>query len=178
MQEMQDFKIDRSRYDDFVSIKNKFESPEGLTEELVRFISKEKNEPEWMLNKRLQGFKLFTETKLPTWGPDLTKLDLDKIKYYVDPDAKESTKWEDVPEEIRKVAERIGIPEAEKRELGGAGFQFDSSMAYHSLKIELAEQGVIFENMDVAVHKYPELVKKYFMSSCIPVNDHKFIMLD
>ena len=125
MQEMQDFKIDRSRYDDFVSIKNKFESPEGLTEELVRFISKEKNEPEWMLNKRLQGFKLFTETKLPTWGPDLSKLDLDKIKYYVDPDAKESTKWEDVPEEIRRVAEKIGINEVEKRELGGAGFQFD-----------------------------------------------------
>ena len=82
MQEMQDFKIDRSRYDDFVSIKNKFESPEGLTEELVRFISKEKNEPEWMLNKRLQGFKLFTETKLPTWGPDLSKLDLNKISDY------------------------------------------------------------------------------------------------
>jgi len=176
MQEMENFQIDRSRYDEASKIENKFES-NGLNEELVRFISKEKNEPEWMLKKRLQGFSLFNKTKIPTWGPDLSKLDLTKIKYYVDPGNKESTKWEDVPEEIRKVAERIGIPEAEKRELGGAGFQFDSNMAYHNLKKELEDQGVIFDNMDVAIHKYPELVKKYFMTSCIPVTDHKFIML-
>ena len=176
MQEMENFQIDRSRYDEASKIENKFES-NGLNEELVRFISKEKNEPEWMLKKRLQGFSLFNKTKIPTWGPDLSKLDLTKIKYFVDPGNKESTKWEDVPEEIRKVAERIGIPEAEKRELGGAGFQFDSNMAYHNLKKELEDQGVIFDNMDVAIHKYPELVKKYFMTSCIPVTDHKFIML-
>src|SRR3989344_5377174 len=176
MQEMENFQIDRSRYDEASKIENKFES-NGLNEELVRFISKEKNEPEWMLKKRLQGFSLFNKTKIPTCGPDLSKLDLTKIKYYVDPGNKESTKWEDVPEEIRKVAERIGIPEAEKRELGGAGFQMDSNMAYHNLKKEWEDQGVIFENMDVAVQKYPELTKKYFMTSCIPVTDHKFIML-
>ena len=174
---MQNFSIDRSKYDSSTSIKNKFESQPGLTEELVRFISKEKNEPEWMLKKRLQGLKYFQKTKTPTWGPDLSNLDLEKIKYYVDPNTKESTNWEDVPEEIRKVAERIGIPEAEKNALGGAGFQFDSSMAYHNLKKELQDQGVIFENMDTAIQKYPELVKKYFMTSCIPVTDHKFIML-
>src|SRR3989338_3779234 len=177
MQEMENFQIDRSRYDEASKIENKFEAPEGLTEELVRHISKEKNDPEWVLKKRLQGLKFFNKTKVPTWGPDLSRLDLNKIKYYVDPGNKESTKWEDVPEEIRKVAERIGIPEAEKRELGGAGFQMDSNMAYHNLKKEWEDQVVIFENMDVAVQKYPELVKKYFMTSCIPVTDHKFIML-
>ncbi len=177
--DMQEFAIDRSKYDDAVEIVNEFEAPEGLTEELVRQISKDKNEPEWMLKKRLQGLEWFNKTPLPNWGPKEVreKLDLNKIKYYVKPGNKEATKWEDVPEGIRKVAERIGIPEAEKRELGGVGFQFDSQMAYHNLRKELEEQGVIFENMDVAVQKYPELVRKYFMTSCIPVNDHKFIML-
>ena len=130
-----------------------------------------------MLQKRLQGFEWFKKTPIPKWGPDLSKLDLDKIIYYVKPGMKESKKWEDLPEEIRRVAERIGIPEAEKRALGGTGFQFDSDMAYHNLKKEWEKQGVIFENMDVAVQKYQELVRKYFMTKCIPVNDHKFIML-
>jgi Fe-S cluster assembly protein SufB len=176
-QEMREFAIDRSRYDDATKIKNEFEAPDGLTEKLVRQISKDKNEPEWMLEKRLKGLKLFLETPMPKWGPDLGKLDLNKIKYYVKPGMEESTKWEDVPEEIRMVAEKIGIPEAEKKSLSGAGFQMDSNMAYHNLKKEWEDQGVIFENMDVAVEKYPELVKKYFMTSCIPINDHKFIML-
>src|SRR3989344_5009245 len=176
---MQDFSIDRSRYDDALVMENEFEAAEGLNEELVREISRDKNEPEWMLKKRLQGLEWFTKTPLPNWGPKEVreKLDLSKIKYYIKPGTQEAKRWEDVPEEIRKVAERIGIPEAEKRELGGAGFQFDSQMAYHHLRKELEEQGVVFENMDVALQKYPELVKKYFMTSCIPVNDHKFIML-
>ena len=179
MTEMENFTIDRSRYDDAAIVVNEFESPEGLTKEIVIQISKDKNEPEWMLNKRLQGLEWFNKTPLPSWGPKEVreKLDLSKIKYYIKPGNKEATKWEDVPEEIRRVAERIGIPEAERRELGGAGFQFDSQMAYHNLKKELEDQGVIFENMDVAVNKFPELVKKYFMTSCIPINDHKFIML-
>ena len=175
--EMQEFVIDRSRYDDHLEIENEYVAKPGISEELIRFISKTKNEPEWMLQKRLQGYEWFKKTKIPTWGPDLSKLDLNKINYYVKPGARESTKWEDVPAEIRKVAERIGIPEAEKKSLSGAGFQFDSDMMYHNLKKEWEDQGVIFENMDVAVQKYPELVKKYFMTKCIPINDHKFIML-
>src|SRR3989344_3085857 len=177
--DMREFAIDRSRYDDAANVVNEFEAPEGLTEELVRKISKDKNEPEWMLKKRLQGLEWFKRTPLPNWGPKEVreKLNLDKIRYYIKPGTQEARSWGDVPEEIRKVAERIGIPEAERRELGGAGFQFDSQMAYHNLRKELEEQGVIFENMDVAVQKYPEIVKKYFMTSCIPVTDHKFIML-
>ena len=175
--QIQELTVDRSRYDTSTDIKNKFVAKPGITEALVKFISTSKNEPKWMLNKRLRGYKLFKETAMPNWGPDLKKLDLDKIKYYVRPDATESKKWEDVPAEIRKVAERIGIPEAEKGDLSGVGFQFDSDMAYHNLKQEWESKGVIFENMDVAVHKYPKLVKKYFMTNCIPINDHKFIML-
>ena len=175
--QIQELTIDRLRYDTSTDIKNKFVAKPGITEDLVRFISASKNEPRWMLNKRLRGYKLFKKTVMPKWGPDLKKLNLDKIKYYVRPGATESKKWEDVPSEIRKVAERIGIPEAEKRDLSGVGFQFDSDMAYHNLKKEWESKGVIFENMDVAVKKYPKLVKKYFMTNCIPINDHKFIML-
>jgi Fe-S cluster assembly protein SufB len=174
---MEDFKIDRSKYDQAVMMENEYEAGLGVSEELVRFISKTKSEPQWMLDIRLEGLKLFKVTPIPRWGPSLDKLDLDNIKYFVKPGADETTKWEDVPEEIRKVAERIGVPEAERRALGGAGFQFDSDMMYHNLKKEWEERGVIFENMDVAVQKYPELVKKHFMTNCIPVGDHKFIML-
>ena len=174
---MLQLEVDRSKYDDAVEIKNEFIAQPGLSEELIRLISQQKQEPGWMLQKRLQGYQYFLKTQIPKWGPDLSKLDLNKIKYYVKPGIKEATKWEDVPEEIRKTAERIGIPEAERKSFGGAGFQFDSQMAYHNLKKEWEEQGVIFENMDTALKKYPELVKKYFMTECIPINDHKFIML-
>ncbi|HLC63173.1 MAG TPA: Fe-S cluster assembly protein SufB [Candidatus Nanoarchaeia archaeon] len=117
--------IDRSNYDDHIEIENEFTAEPGLSESLIRFISEQKKEPEWMLKKRLQGLELFNKTPLPKWGPSLSALDLNKIIYYVKPGMKEATRWEDLPEEIRKTAERIGIPEAEKHSLSGAGFQFD-----------------------------------------------------
>jgi len=169
--------IDRSRYDDANAHDPEYEAPEGISEELVRHISASKKEPEWMLQKRLQGFKLYTDTPLPRWGPSLEGLELDKIHYYVKPKAKESTKWEDLPDDIRKTYERIGIPEAEKRSLSGVGAQYDSEIVYHNLKKEWEDKGVIFTNMDEAVHKHPEVVKKYFMTQCVPINDHKFVML-
>jgi len=169
--------IDRSKYDDSIEFENEYIAPPGLNEEVIVKISKSKNEPEWMLQKRLLGYKIFKEKPVPDWGPDLSHLDLDNIIYYVSPKLKQATKWEDVPEEIRKTAERIGIPEAERNSLGGAGFQFDSKMAYHKLQEELEQQGVVFENMDDALHKYPELVKKYFMTSCISPALHKFAAL-
>ncbi len=172
-----DVVIDRSRYEEANPDRSVYVAKPGLTRELVVEISKQKNEPEWVLQKRLQAFELFEKTSIPTWGPDLSKLDLNSIVYFVRPDAQESTRWEDLPEDIRRTAERIGVPEAERRVLGGAGFQYDSSVLYHNLKKDLPEKGVIFENMDVAVQKYPDLVKKYFMTKCIPINDHKFIML-
>ncbi len=130
-----------------------------------------------MLEKRLKAFELFEKTALPSWGPSLAALDLTKITYFVRPDTKESTSWDDVPADIRATFEKLGIPEAERNALSGVGAQYDSDVVYHNLKKEWEDKGVVFENMDTAVHKYPELVKKYFMTDCIPIHDHKFIML-
>lgn len=169
--------IDRSLYDQPNPDKSSFVASPGINEAVVREISKQKNEPTWMLEKRLKALKLFNETALPKWGPDLSNLNLDEIIYFVRPGTKESTSWDDVPEDIRKTFDRLGIPEAEKTALAGVGAQYDSDVVYHNIKKDLEEKGVIFENMDVAVQKYPEMVQKYFMTQCIPINDHKFIML-
>ena len=149
----------------------------GLTEEVVREISASKNEPDWMLELRLKAFAMFKRTPMPSWGPSLKDLDLEQITYFVRPDAEESQSWATVPDKIRETFEKLGIPEAERHALSGVGAQYDSEMVYHNLKKEWEDKGVIFENMDVAVQKYPELVKKYFMTDCIPPHDHKFIML-
>ena len=155
----------------------KFTAPLGLSEETVRMISRTKNEPEWMLEKRLLGLSHFLKTDMPSWGPSLAKLDLDKIAFFVQPNTTESRKWEDVPSEIRDTFEGLGIPQSERESLAGVGAQYDSEMVYHKLKAEFEQLGVIFENMDVAVEKYPELVREYFMTGCVPVHDHKFAML-
>ena len=170
--------IDREMYDHADKEKHTVETGEGLTEDVVRKISAHKNEPEWILQKRLKGFEFFNKTKMPNWGPDLSKLDLNKIRYFVVPDAQHNAqKWEDVPDDIKNTFDRLGIPEAEQRSLSGVGAQYDSMVIYHNLQEELQKQGVIFEDMDIAVQKYPELIKEYFMSNCIPIHDHKFIML-
>ncbi len=156
---------------------SRYTAAPGLTEELIRTISSQKQEPEWMLKKRLDAFSLYTQASLPKWGPDLSSLDLSSIIYFVRPDTQEATRWEDVPEDIKKTFDRLGIPEAEKAALAGVGAQYDSDVVYHNIKTELKEKGVIFENMDVAVQLYPELVKKYFMTQCVPINDHMFVML-
>lgn len=149
----------------------------GLTEEVVREISASKNEPDWMLDLRLKAFAMFKRTPMPSWGPSLKGLDLDQITYFVRPDAEESQSWATVPDKIRETFEKLGIPEAERHALSGVGAQYDSEMVYHNLKKEWEDKGVIFENMDEAVRKYPEIVRKYFMTDCIPPHDHKFIML-
>ncbi len=172
-----DITISRTLYDNANIDKSRFTAKPGINEEIVRIISKTKNEPEWMLEKRLKALKLFLETPLPNWGPDLSHLDVNNIIYFIDPDTKETTSWEEVPEDIKKTFDRLGIPEAEKKALAGVGAQYDSSVVYHNIQDTLVKKGIIFENMDVAVHKYPELVKKYFMTNCIPIHDHKFIML-
>lgn len=172
-----DMHIDRSLFDQADEHKAKYTALPGINENVVRLISQTKNEPLWMLQKRLQALKYFQQTPLPTWGPNLSQLDLNNIIYFIDPNAKETDSWQNVPDEIKRTFDRLGIPEAEKKVLAGVGAQYDSSVIYHNLQQSLKEKGVIFENMDVAVQKYPELVQKYFMSSCIPINDHKFIMV-
>ena len=149
----------------------------GLTEELVRHISSAKKEPAWMLEKRLEAFALYQKAAMPKWGPDLSGLDLENMEYFVDPSVGEKDKWEDLPAEIVDTFDKLGIPKAEREYLGGVGAQYDSGMVYHRLKQNLADKGVIFENMDVALQKYPDLVKKYFMTDCVPITDHKFVML-
>ncbi|MBI4154888.1 Fe-S cluster assembly protein SufB [Candidatus Woesearchaeota archaeon] len=151
---------------------------EGLNEEVVKAISEEKQEPEWMLSKRLNALRIFLEKPIPKWGPDLSTLDFQKIRYYLKPEERKNmNKWEDVPNYIKKTFEKLGIPEAEKKALAGAGAMYESEVMYHNLKKEWEEKGVIFEDMDIALQKYPELVKKYFMSDCVPINDHKFAAL-
>ena len=169
--------LNREMYDDPDNHQPKLVVEPGITEEVVRLISKTKNEPDWMLQKRLKGFELFKDKGMPSWGPDLSKLNFDEIVYFIDPNATETTKWEDVPDEIKQTFDKLGIPEAEKKALAGVGAQYDSGVVYHNIQKKLKDQGVIFENMDVAVQKYPDLVKKHFMTSCVPIHDHKFAML-
>ncbi len=169
--------IDHSLYDSANPEDHQFKSAPGLTEEVVREISRQKNEPAWMLEKRLKGFELYKNAPLPHWGPSLSGLDLDKIVYFARPDTNEKQSWDDVPADIKKTFDRLGIPEAEKKALAGVGAQYDSDIVYHNLKKQWSELGVVFENMDVAVQQYPDLVQKYFMTQCVPVSDHKFAML-
>jgi Fe-S cluster assembly protein SufB len=169
--------LDRSLYDDANIDSSSFKVAPGLSEEVVREISAQKNEPTWMLEKRLKAFELYNQTAIPTWGPDLSGLDLENIVYFVRPGTQEATSWDDVPADIKNTFDRLGIPEAEKTVLAGVGAQYDSDVVYHNLKSDLKAKGVVFENMDTAVHEYPELVEKYFMTSCVPINDHKFVML-
>ena len=177
-------KTDITKYQDkktenIYNIKNKVEfsyKTIGLTEEVICEISKQKNEPDWMLELRLKALKTYEKLDMPTWGPDLSELDMSKIATYVRPKTNMKKSWDDVPEDIKGTFDKLGIPEAEKESLAGVGAQYDSEIVYHSIKDELVKQGVIYTDFDTAVKEYPDLVKKYFMK-CVPVTDHKFIAL-
>lgn len=148
----------------------------GISEEVVRAISKEKDEPSWILDIRLKALKLFNDLKNPDWGPSLEELDINQIATYVKPDAKKETSWDDVPEDIKNVFDKLGIPEAEKESLAGVGAQYDSEAVYHNLSEKVKELGVIYCDFDSAVKEYPELLKQYF-TKAVPLNDHKYIAL-
>ncbi|MFA6994992.1 MAG: Fe-S cluster assembly protein SufB [Patescibacteria group bacterium] len=148
----------------------------GLDEKLVRFISSEKKEPAWMLQHRLASLKEYLAMPLPTWGPDLTKLNLDKITYYARAADKQAESWADVPADIKSTFNKLGIPRAEQEVLAGVGAQYESTVIYHSLKDKFKEQGVIFEDMDVALHEHEDLLKSYFMKA-VPATLHKFAAL-
>lgn len=174
---MSEIQISRELYDNFNNVKYAIQAKQGLSEDVVRKISKEKKEPKWMLDLRLRALELYNKTPLPTWGPDLSKLDLKKIVYYRKADAGREQDWDKVPDEIKNTFEKLGIPEAERKALAGAGAQYESDVVYHNLKKEWEDKGVIFEDCDVALKKYPKLMKEYFMTRCIPISDHKFIMM-
>ncbi len=169
--------ISRATYDTANTSAYMANFKKGLSKELIYDISRDKNEPEWMLEHRLKSLEYFEKQALPTWGPDLTKLDLQDITYYAKAnELPEASDWKEIPADIKKTFDRLGIPEAEQSVLAGVGAQYESAMVYHSLKDEWKKLGVIFENCDVALHEYPELFRKYFMK-CVPYTDHKFAAL-
>lgn len=171
-------KMNRMDFDHYNSEDLKFKSQKGLNEEVVRQISLKKEEPEWILQKRLDALEIFNKKQMPTFGPSLDGLDLNEIHFYMKPNAKKNSKnWEEVPKEIRETYEKLGIPEAEQKALGGVGAQYESEVVYHNLKKDLQKKGVVFLDMDLAIKQHPELIKKYFMSNCVPTTLHKFSAL-
>ena len=175
--EVQD--IDRSLYDfryeekdsDFYKIK------EGLTPEIVEEISDKKNDPQWMRDFRLKALEVYHKTDIPNWGPDISDLNMDNIVTYVKPKTKMSADWEEVPEDIKNTFEKLGIPEAERKSLAGVGAQYDSELVYHNLQEEVAAKGVVYSDIESALHgPYGEMIEKHFMK-LVPPTDHKFAAL-
>ncbi|MDY0178116.1 MAG: Fe-S cluster assembly protein SufB [Bacilli bacterium] len=149
----------------------------GLSEQVVRNISRWKNEPEWMLEYRLESFKSFNRFPLPPFGPDLSEIDFNTFTYFTRPSEKEETSWENVPETIKETFRKLGIPEAEQKFLSGVSTQYESEVVYHNMLDEVKEKGVIFLSTDMALKLYPDLVKKYF-GTVVPYNDNKFSALN
>ncbi len=149
----------------------------GINADIVRTISDYKNENKWMQGFRLKAYDIFTKKDLPSWGPDLSKINFDDIVYFLRATDKKSANWNDLPQEIKETYDRIGVPEHEKNWLAGVSAQYESEVIYESIHKELTEQGVIFCDMDSAVRTYPDIVKKYF-GKLIPPTDNKFAALN
>ena len=149
----------------------------GLSEEVVRQISKLKGEPEWMLEYRLKSLKAFYDAKLPEFGPDLSNLDYDSYTYFNRVAKKESQDWDEVPETVKNTFNKLGIPEAEQKYLAGVSTQYESEVVYHNMLKEVEEKGVIFLSTDMALKLYPDLFKKYF-GTVVPFADNKFSALN
>lgn len=150
----------------------------GLNEEVVRYISQVKNEPEWMLDIRLKALKTFERKPIPTWGPDLSFLNFNDFKYFVRSTDKVAQSWDDLPEDIRQTYDRLGIPEAERQRLvDGVAAQYESEVVYHQIREDLEKQGVIFLDTDTGLKEYPEIFKEYF-GAAVPAGDNKFAALN
>ena len=169
--------IDRSVYDVKDKQADAYRIQEGLTPEIIEQISEEKNDPMWMRMFRLESLQIYQNMKVPDWGPSIEGLDMRHIATYVRPNTGMKTKWEDVPEEIKNTFERLGIPQAERKSLAGVGAQYDSELVYHNVRQEVAEQGVVYTDMESALKgEYADMVRKHFMKLVRP-NDHKFAAL-
>ncbi len=154
-----------------------FKSRKGLDEGIVREISMMKGEPEWMLDYRLKALEIFGKKPLPTWGGDVSGIDFQNIYYYVKPTSEEAKSWDDVPADMKRTFDKLGIPEAEQKFLSGVGAQYDSEVVYHKIKASLEKQGVIFLSADHGLKEHPELFKQYF-GTIIPSSDNKFAALN
>lgn len=149
----------------------------GLDESIVKRISDEKQDPDWMREWRQKCLAIYNKTNEPDWGPDIRDLDIQKIVTYVKPKTEMAAKWEDVPKDIKDTFEKLGIPEAERKSLAGVGAQFDSELVYHNVKDEVSEQGVVYTDFESALKgEYADMVKEYFMH-LVPPTDHKFAAL-
>lgn len=168
--------LDRGFYD----FKNEFDysdiSKKGLNAQIINELSDKKNEPDWMRMRRLKSLEIYERTPNPTWGPDLSELDLNDITTYVKPKSAKKSNWEQLPEDIKNTFDRLGIPKAEQESLAGVGAQYDSEEVYHSIKSYLSDQGVIYTDFDDAVKNHEEIVKKYFQKA-IPPTLHKYAAL-
>ena len=157
--------------------KNVFTAKKGLSEEVVREISRLKSEPAWMLEYRIKAYQYFFSKKMPSWGGDLSKINFDEITYFIRATEKQAITWGDLPDEIKKTYDRIGVPEAEKKFLSGVSAQYESEVVYESIQKELNKKGVIFCDMDTGLREHPEKVKQYF-GTLIPFTDNKFAALN
>jgi Fe-S cluster assembly protein SufB len=154
-----------------------FKSEKGLTSEIVESISRFKNEPQWMLDIRLEALKVFRSKPMPEWGTDLEGINFENIHYFVRATDRQGRTWEEVPEDIKNTFDRLGIPEAERKFLAGVSAQYESEVVYHNIRKDLEDQGVLFMDMDTALREHPEIVKEYF-GTVIPTADNKFAALN
>ena len=170
--------IDRSLYD------FRYEEDEadflegGLTPEIVREISREKNDPEWMLQFRLKALEIFQRKPMTEWGASVEGLDIDRIVTYIRPKSRMNTDWDNVPKDVRETFERLGIPQAERESLAGVGAQYDSELVYHNVRKEAEDAGVVYTDLESAMHdeRYAEMIRSHFMK-LVPPTDHKFAAL-
>ncbi len=154
-----------------------FKSEKGLSRQIVEQISEMKEEPDWMRKFRLKGLEIYESKPVPKWGADLSGLDMDDIYFYVKPSEGEGRTWDEVPEDIKRTFDRLGIPEAEQKSLAGVGAQYESEMVYHRIKDDLAAQGVIFDSIEDGLKNHPDLFKRYF-ATVIPPHDNKYAALN
>lgn len=169
--------IDRSIYDIRDKEDDAYRMKEGLTPEIIDKLSKEKEDPVWMQQFRLESLQIYNETPVPNWGPSLDGLDIDHIATYVRPKTDMKNNWKDVPQDIKDTFDRLGIPQAERKSLAGVGAQYDSELVYHNVRDEVAAEGVVYMDIESAMRgEYADMVKKYFMKLVTP-HDHKFAAL-
>lgn len=168
---------DDYKYDFKDNSKDIFNTGKGLNEDVIRAISKAKDEPDWMLEFRLKAYRNFIKFPFPSFGPDVSDLDFDSYTYFTRYAKNEKTNWDEVPETIKNTFKKLGIPEAEQKYLSGAATQYESEMVYHNMLEEVKEKGVIFLSTDMALKLYPDLFKKYF-GTVVNVNDNKFSALN
>lgn len=169
--------IDRSIYDIKDKENDAYRMKSGLTPEIITKLSQEKNDPAWMRQFRLEALRIYNETPVPDWGPSLEGLDIDNIATYVRPNTKMQNDWNNVPKDIKETFERLGIPQAERKSLAGVGAQYDSELVYHNVRQEVAEEGVVYMDIESAMKgEYADMVHKYFMKLVTP-HDHKFAAL-